>query len=157
MFARISVVSIALLTAFTGVVHAAPMDVYAPPLLTPAKGAEWIIGTEELVTWYAPPSEGGLKRCTLTRGLLRRYYSICRDTSHPPKQITSRNATIYLSRNGYLDYSTSFLCGILPRVNEMILGDVENPLATGFDIMDGQRRVIVPNVPEDINYQLVCA
>jgi len=108
MFARISVVSIALLTAFTGVVHAAPMDVYAPPLLTPAKGAEWIIGTEELVTW---------------------------DTSHPPKQITSRNATIYLSRNGYLDY--------------------KNPLATGFDIMDGQRRVIVPNVPEDINYQLV--
>ncbi len=61
MFARISVLTVALLAAFTGVGHAAPMDVYTPPLLTPAKGAVWITGTDQHVTWYVPASQGGPK------------------------------------------------------------------------------------------------
>jgi len=56
MFVRISAVAVTLLAVFAGVNHAAPMDVYTPPLLTPAKGAVWIVGTEQLVTWFVPLS-----------------------------------------------------------------------------------------------------
>ncbi|EKM75345.1 hypothetical protein AGABI1DRAFT_87906 [Agaricus bisporus var. burnettii JB137-S8] len=76
MFTNIYFVAIVLLTTLTGVSHGAPLNVYAPPLITPAEGAVWIIGTNQTVTW---------------------------DTSRPPTQITQRNSRLILSKGGRLD------------------------------------------------------
>lgn len=38
----------------------------------------------------------------------------------------------------------------------MTMGSIEDPLARGFDIKDGQVWVDVPKMPTANNYQLVC-
>ncbi|KAF9443108.1 hypothetical protein P691DRAFT_809448 [Macrolepiota fuliginosa MF-IS2] len=108
MFMKLSAVAVTLLAAFTGVSHAAPLDVYAPPLLTPTAGEVLIVGNQQNVTW---------------------------DTSRPPQHITNRTGTLVLAKGGIQDY--------------------KNPLATGFDILDGWHIITVPNVQEGDDYQLV--
>jgi len=51
MISRISVMTLALLVTFAGIGHSAPLDVYSPPLLTPAAGEVWQVGTRQKVTW----------------------------------------------------------------------------------------------------------
>jgi len=43
--------TLALLVTFAGIGHSAPLDVYSPPLLTPAAGEVWQVGTRQKVTW----------------------------------------------------------------------------------------------------------
>ncbi|KXN84049.1 hypothetical protein AN958_00499 [Leucoagaricus sp. SymC.cos] len=80
MFAKVSVATLTLLAAFASMSHSAPLDVYNPPLVKPAAGDTWPVGTRQLVKW---------------------------DVSHPPAQITNRTGTIYISRGGrLLDYDS---------------------------------------------------
>lgn len=52
VFTNLHFVVVTFLATFGGVGHAAPTDVYTPPLLTPKRGAVWIIGSQQTVTWY---------------------------------------------------------------------------------------------------------
>ncbi|TFK39037.1 hypothetical protein BDQ12DRAFT_650706 [Crucibulum laeve] len=82
-------------------------DVFVPPLITPAEGAVWKIGSTQTVTW---------------------------DASNPPAQITNPQGTLYF------------------RKDELI--QLDNPLATGFDILLGRLNVVVPEITPGV-YQLV--
>jgi len=51
MFSRISVTTLTLLVTLAGIGYSAPLDVYTPPLVTPAAGEVWQVGTRQKVTW----------------------------------------------------------------------------------------------------------
>ena len=52
MFSRISVTTLTLLVTLAGIGYSAPLDVYTPPLVTPAAGEVWQVGTRQKVTWW---------------------------------------------------------------------------------------------------------
>lgn len=56
-----------------------------------------------------------------------------------------------------MEHCWIIVCGMYKHPCSVITtGSIEDPLARGFDIMDGRIWVDVPRVPNASDYQLVC-
>ena len=112
------------------VVQAAPLnerDIFDPPILDPHTGTVWIIGREATVVW---------------------------DTSNPPDPITDRlNSLITLRKSGI---ESPCECDQYSILEHIISAWAPVILASGFDILDGNRTITVPNVKPDDDYSIVC-
>jgi hypothetical protein len=96
-------------------------------------------------------------------------YNLCfplflplRDTSNPPPKITQRNAKLILSKGGLLDFGASVILPLCVRWSFIdsnflyfFLYFKDHPLASDFDILDGQHNVTVPNVAVGDDYRIV--
>ncbi|KAJ7781763.1 hypothetical protein DFH07DRAFT_728634 [Mycena maculata] len=87
---------------------------------------------------YSPPI---VKPDSSTKWARGAEVDVTWSTSNAPASITNRNGTILL---GHLEPGSP---------GEHL--DLDNPLATGFDILDGHHTVTVPNVPSGTNYIIV--
>ena len=112
------------------VIEAAPLnerDIFDPPILDPHTGTVWTIGQQATVVW---------------------------DTSNPPKLIAGRfDSLITLRKGGIESPCECDQCSILEHIISTWAPVI---LASGFDILDGNRTITVPNVKPDDDYSIVC-